>query len=95
MSRFLLQSHIADAAVIGFKSVKGMELIAFYIPRNNASASPERLREFLKSKLPQYMIPSVFIEQKRFPVLTNGKTDKKKLKQIAANYMDSQTRGSM
>jgi len=41
------------------------------------------------------MIPSVFIEQKRFPVLTNGKTDKKKLKQIAANYMDSQTRGSM
>ena len=86
---------IADAAVIGFKSVKGMELIAFYIPRNNASASPERLREFLKSKLPQYMIPSVFIEQKRFPVLTNGKTDKKKLKQIAANYMDSQTRGSM
>ena len=86
---------IADSSVIGFKSVKGMELIAFYIPRNNASASPERLREFLKSKLPQYMIPSVFIEQKRFPVLTNGKTDKKKLKQIAANYMDSQTRGSM
>lgn len=86
---------IADAAVIGLKTVKGMELIAFYIARNNTSASSEILREFLKSKLPQYMIPSTFIEQKQFPVLTNGKTDKKKLKQIAANHVGSQTRVSV
>lgn len=93
----ILCSHpdIADAAVIGLKTVKGMELIAFYIVRNNASASSEILREFLKSKLPQYMIPSVFIEQKRFPILTNGKTDKKKLKQIAANHVGSQARVSV
>jgi len=85
---------IADAAVIGLKSVKGMELIAFYVLRNNTSVSSEILREFLKSKLPQYMIPTVFIEQKRLPVMTNGKTDKRKLKQIAENHVGSQKRDS-
>lgn len=88
-------SDIADAAVVGIKSFKGMELVAFYILRNNVSTSSETLREFLKSKLPQYMIPSAFVEQKRFPVLANGKTDKRKLKQIAAIHMGSQTRGSV
>jgi len=86
---------ITDAAVIGIKTDKGMELIAFYILRNNASASSETLRSFLKSKLPQYMIPSAFIEQKRFPVLPNGKTDKRRLKQIVAIHVGLQTGGSV
>lgn len=78
---------IADAAVIGLKSVKGMELIAFYILKDAAPVSSETLRDFLRSKIPKYMIPTFFIEQNRLPVLTNGKIDKKKLKQIAANHV--------
>jgi putative pyridoxal-dependent aspartate 1-decarboxylase len=87
-------SDVTDAAVIGLKSVKGMELIAFYVLRDNVSVSSETLREYLKSKLPQYMIPSIFIEQKRFPVLANGKTDKRRLKQIAAIELGSLARDS-
>jgi hypothetical protein len=37
----------------------------------------------LKNKIPEYMIPSVFIEQQKLPVLPNGKVDKKRLKRIA------------
>ena len=62
----LLKPDIADAAVIGFKSVKGMELIAFYIPRNNASASRKDSENF-KKQASIIHDTLVFIEQKRFP----------------------------
>ncbi|HEX3019817.1 MAG TPA: AMP-binding protein, partial [Chitinispirillaceae bacterium] len=76
-------AEIADAAVVGRKSEKGMELIAFYVSKHNEVVSLESLREFLKCKIPEYMIPALFIEQKRLPIMPNGKIDKKKLQQIA------------
>ncbi|WP_429385033.1 amino acid adenylation domain-containing protein, partial [Mucilaginibacter sp. UYCu711] len=40
----------------------------------------EDLKEFLKSKLPEYMIPSLFIEVDEFTLNINGKIDKKALR---------------
>jgi D-alanine--poly(phosphoribitol) ligase subunit 1 len=44
--------------------------------------SPEPLREYMKSKLPYYMIPKQIVFIKPFPLNINGKTDRKKLEQI-------------
>jgi len=37
------------------------------------------LRDFLRSKLPDYMLPSAFVVMNRLPLLTNGKVDRKAL----------------
>ncbi|HEX8462666.1 MAG TPA: condensation domain-containing protein, partial [Segetibacter sp.] len=39
----------------------------------------DELRDFLKSKLPDYMVPSLFIEIESFPLNISGKIDKKAL----------------
>ena len=74
----MLKSDIADAAVIGFKS-EGMELIAFIsgIMRHHRKDS-----ENFKKQASAIHDTFSFIEQKRFPVLTNGKRIKK-LKQCS------------
>ncbi|WP_193065050.1 non-ribosomal peptide synthetase [Oceanobacillus oncorhynchi] len=39
----------------------------------------EEIREFLKLKLPRYMVPSVIMELEQLPLSLNGKIDKKQL----------------
>ena len=44
-----------------------------------AEVNKEELRDWLKKQLPEYMIPSLFIELKEFPVTISGKIDRKAL----------------
>lgn len=78
----ILCSHrqIRDAAVIGKNSHRGMELVAYIVPEKENEIYIQDLKEFLKSKIPEYMVPSTFIEKSMLPVLPNGKVDKKKLR---------------
>jgi amino acid adenylation domain-containing protein/non-ribosomal peptide synthase protein (TIGR01720 family) len=39
----------------------------------------EELREYLKTRLPEYMIPGYFMELDKFPLTLNGKVDRKAL----------------
>src|ERR1019366_3153387 len=41
--------------------------------------TPTILRKFLKERLPQYMIPSMFVLMEKFPLTANGKIDRKAL----------------
>jgi thioester reductase-like protein len=55
-------------------------LIAFII--NTAKLKTEKIKSFLSSRLPNYMIPYKFYFLKKIPVTVNGKTDIKKLLDI-------------
>ena len=55
------------------------QLIAYIVPRGNQSPSTNTLRQFLKKKLPEYMIPSAFVELNKIPLTPNGKTDRRAL----------------
>lgn len=75
-------------------------LIAYYIKSKNTTESIiiEELREYLKDKLPQYMIPEFFIELEDFPLTANRKIDRKKLPEpnidrssLSANYIKATT----
>jgi len=51
-------------------------LVAYYVPSTNSGVSPQDLREFLKGKLPQFMVPALFVELTALPLSPNGKVDR-------------------
>ncbi|MCE0521743.1 MAG: amino acid adenylation domain-containing protein [Methylacidiphilales bacterium] len=53
-------------------------LVAYVVNRNGAVPSSE-LRECIRAKLPDYMMPSAFVTLKAFPLTPNGKVDRKAL----------------
>src|ERR1017187_10145622 len=53
-------------------------LVAYLVSKDkSAPATSEELREFLKTKLPEYMVPSGFIELESIPTNSSGKADRK------------------
>lgn len=75
---------IENASTIGLKS-KGetKKIVAFYSAENELDST--ELVSFLRTKLPEYMIPSDFRKIDEIPLNTSGKTDKKKLEAIYLN----------
>jgi acyl carrier protein len=50
--------------------------VAYVIPVSAESEpNPSQLRQFLKERLPEYMIPSFLITLEQFPLTANGKVD--------------------
>ncbi|MGY0058381.1 amino acid adenylation domain-containing protein [Streptomyces sp. LZ34] len=53
-------------------------LVAYIVPRG-PGLEVARLREGLRGRLPEYMIPAAFVELAAVPLTANGKTDRKTL----------------
>ncbi|TBR56740.1 non-ribosomal peptide synthetase [Westiellopsis prolifica IICB1] len=74
-----LHPHVQDTVVIARHShARDTQLIAYVVPYKQQSTAKE-LRIFLKQRLPDYMIPSVFILMENLPQMPNGKVDRQKL----------------
>ncbi|BAU65712.1 amino acid adenylation domain-containing protein [Stanieria sp. NIES-3757] len=58
-------------------SLGDKKLVAYYLAEEKLE--PIKLRDFLKSKLPEYMIPSAWVQLKAFPLTPNGKIDRNSL----------------
>ena len=75
---------IKDTAVIVREDDNGDKTIhAYYVSDQEISTSD--VREELKMNLPEYMIPTYFMQIHRLPVTQNGKLDKRALPQIVAD----------
>jgi amino acid adenylation domain-containing protein len=73
-----LQAHprVRDAGVVAWDREPGEKyLVAYVVPRKDPAPAVDDLRGFLKEKLPDYMMPSVFMFLESLP-LTNGKLDR-------------------
>ena len=68
---------VKNAIVKGFTTNDRQFLCAYYIASDNVSE--DIIREYLLSKLPAYMVPVYFVKMESFPLLPNGKTDRKSL----------------
>jgi len=72
--------EVREAVVIAREDVLGSpRLIAYIVPRSEPTASVGELRSFLKTKLPEYMIPSAFVMLEALPLTPNGKVDRRSL----------------
>jgi amino acid adenylation domain-containing protein len=71
---------IKQAVVNIFQDASSSPQMAGYIVWNKAeNADNESLKAFLKTKLPGYMVPAIFIEMEELPLNTSLKVDRKAL----------------
>ena len=71
--------NVDQAAVVAReKESKDKSLIAYVVLKHEKNTTNE-LRYFLKQKIPEYMIPTTFVEVEALPMLPNGKLDRKRL----------------
>lgn len=73
-------SGIKEAVVVDDEDDSGVKFLAAYIV-TDASVNIPELRNFLSADLSEYMIPSSFFEVERIPLSSNGKVDRRALKQ--------------
>jgi surfactin family lipopeptide synthetase A len=69
--------EISTAAVVYRRNERSSYLAAFY--SGPVRIDPEVVRQGVRSKLPEYMVPSYFIYLAEMPVNANGKTDRGRL----------------
>jgi amino acid adenylation domain-containing protein len=76
----VLQTHegVRACAVIVREDQLAEKRVVAYVAKNGAMKA-EAFREFLKERLPEYMIPSAFVEMEQLPLTPNGKIDRKAL----------------
>jgi amino acid adenylation domain-containing protein/non-ribosomal peptide synthase protein (TIGR01720 family) len=71
---------IRETVVLAQEKVQGdKRLIAYIVTEQQLSPSISDLRCFLKEKLPEYMVPSVFVQLEALPLTPNGKVNRKAL----------------
>ncbi|EDX71108.1 amino acid adenylation domain protein [Coleofasciculus chthonoplastes PCC 7420] len=77
----VLTQHISVqyAVVIVRKDQLGHKRLVAYFTSNSEQSITDELRSFLKSKLPDYMIPSAFVKLEALPLTSNGKVDRRAL----------------
>ena len=69
----------ASAVKLVVKSAEEKTLAAYFVPRNGHPPEPEALRDFLRRRLPDYMVPAAFVRLEQLPLTTNGKLDRRAL----------------
>jgi amino acid adenylation domain-containing protein len=68
---------VKQATVIAKENGSGdTTLVAYFVPRSEPAPTVTTLRNFLTQKLPDYMIPSVFVELDSLPISATGKLDR-------------------
>ena len=88
---------IKNNVTIVREDTPGDKRLVAYIIREDEKVDITELRQFLKTKIPDYMVPSAFVFIEQFPLTPNGKIDRKLLPspveapQQAKEYIEPKT----
>jgi amino acid adenylation domain-containing protein len=96
----LLSQHpaIRECVITIHGQAEEKRLIAYFVPNSAQTVEISQLRQFLQEKLPEYMVPAVFMPLDAMPLNSNGKVDRRALpepqsvhRQSATTYVMPQT----
>ncbi len=78
----LLSTHpgVSQSIVVARKEASGSkQLVGYYSPRQTPGPGADEIRAFLKSRLPEYMVPAFLVSVAQLSLTPNGKVDRKAL----------------
>ena len=74
---------VVQAAVVAREEERGGKRLVGYVVRGKGQPiDGEGLREYMRERLPEYMVPAVVVEMEELPLTVNGKVDRKKLMEL-------------
>jgi amino acid adenylation domain-containing protein len=82
---------LATAVVVRDEAPGEQRLVAYAVLQPSSLARAEELRSFLKSKLPDYMLPARFEFPASLPVMPSGKVDRRALPAPGSDRLESDT----
>jgi amino acid adenylation domain-containing protein/non-ribosomal peptide synthase protein (TIGR01720 family) len=76
---------IRECAAVVREDTPGVKrLVAYIVPRQREAApAPLALRDYLQQRLPDYMVPALFVQIEQLPLSPGGKLDRRALPQPA------------
>jgi amino acid adenylation domain-containing protein len=74
----LQHGRVRNCAVLMKTGASGKRLVAYI----SGEASAEDLKNYLKTKLPEYMVPGVYVMLPELPLSVNGKVDRRALPDV-------------
>ncbi|NCS14754.1 MAG: amino acid adenylation domain-containing protein, partial [Microcystis aeruginosa G13-12] len=79
--------QVQSSVIIAREDTPGNKrLVAYIVPEKETTPTPSEMRQFLKEKLPEYMIPSAFVILESLPLTPNGKIDRRALPAPEQNH---------
>ena len=70
---------VNEAVVICREDNPGNKYLAAYVTSSDRTSVVEQLKEYLQSRLPEYMIPAAVVVLDKIPLTVNGKVDRRSL----------------
>lgn len=82
-AKILSHPNISKCIVLPESStIKSSFLVGYIVYKDNKEVKTNDLKSYLKTLLPDYMIPSYFVVLSKIPLTSNGKVDRKYLKTL-------------
>jgi len=76
----LLENPDIMSAAVDYREYLGeFSIVAYYVADQESEIEADALKEYLKERIPENMIPSYFVEMEELPINFNGKLDKSAL----------------
>jgi amino acid adenylation domain-containing protein len=71
---------VREAVILPFEITAGNKsLVAYVVSKQEPLPTSDELRDYLRQKLPEYMVPAAFVILNELPLLSNGKLNRRAL----------------